>query len=139
MTRMASNFARFRRKENRFIFNQSLKHSDSHLIFWIKLYFIKTRICKAHSERRMSEILTNTQEEYPLPQPTTISQEVQAPKISLTLQDFDKESNSNEEEKDDQLNSSFYDDLVLPEPNPLPRKKRGIREPLRLIYDYPYK
>ncbi len=87
----------------------------------------------------MSEILTSIQEEYLLPQPTSISQEVQAPKLALTLQDFDKDSNSNEEEKDDQLSSSFYDDLVLPQPNPLPRKKRGLREPLRLIYDYPYR
>jgi len=86
----------------------------------------------------MSEILTSTQEEYLLPQPTSISQEVQAPKLALTLQDFDKESNSNEEEKDE-LSSSFYDDLVLPQPNPLPRKRRGLREPLRLIYNYPYR
>ena len=88
----------------------------------------------------MSEILSSIPEEYQIPQPISTSQDVQPPKLALTLQDFDKsENNSNEEEKDDQMSSSFYDSMVLPQPNPLPRKKRGIREPIRLVYDYPYR
>jgi hypothetical protein len=89
----------------------------------------------------MSEILASNQEESQLPQSISITQaEIQPPKIDFTFQDFDKEdTNSYEEEKDDQMSSSFYDDLVLPQPNPLPRKRRGMREPLRMIYDYPYR
>jgi len=45
----------------------------------------------------------------------------------------------NEGETEEPMNLTFYDELILPQPNPLPKRKRGSREPLRLVYDYPYR
>jgi hypothetical protein len=60
--------------------------------------------------------------------------------VPQILEDADKDDvESKEDEKEENLDWSFYDNLGLPEPNPLPQPQRQAAEPLRIIYDYSYR
>ena len=61
-------------------------------------------------------------------------------KVPQILEDADKDDvESKEDEKEENLDWSFYDNLGLPEPNPLPKRQRDANEPLKIIYDYSYR
>lgn len=74
-----------------------------------------------------------------LPFKVQLSSEDAAQKNTPPLVPIRQDSNAPqpEEEQQDEVDPAFDYDLLLPPPNPLPKKTPTAREPIQVFYEYP--